>query len=419
MVAARYLILSVCVVLMLPAAVRSAESPAQASISAAQAVLKGNPESAEAYAALAVALARRARETSDTRYYDEAQAAAQRSLEIEPANLAAERALTWVLLGKHEFAEALGRAQALNTRIPDDVLTYGFLADANVELGNYPAAEEAVQWMLNLRAGNIPALTRAAHLRELFGDVEGALELMIVAHERTDPSEVEDRAWILTHMAHLELMRGRIDLAEPLLDQALLLFPDYHYALANLARVRLAQDRAQDGVELLERRYRSAPHPENLYVLGEALLRAGQPEKASAAFAEFEQKARLEMPKWDNANRDLILYLVDHAKQPDAALEVAELESARRRDVYTLEALAWALHANGRYAEARQSIEEALAVGIREPNMLYRAAAIAEATGDLGAARAYAAQSLQLGPRNEMAPPARELVSRLQLSAAQ
>lgn len=413
----RFLILLFTAVVF-AAAARSAETPAQASISAAREALKSNADNAEAYAALAVALARRARETSDTSYYTEAEAAAKRSLEIAPANLAGERALVWVLLGKHEFAQALERAQTLNGRIPDDVLTYGFLADANVELGNYAAAEEAVQWMLDLRTGNVPALTRAAHLRELFGDVEGALELMIRAYQRTAPSEVEDRAWILTHLAHLELMRGRVDLAEPLLDQALLLFPDYHYALANLARVRLAQDRAQDAVELLARRYRNAPHPENLYALGEAQLRAGHPEEAWAAFAEFEERARKEMPNWDNANRDLIFYLVDRAQRPAAALEVAKLESARRRDVFTLEALAWALHANGQHAEARRTIEEALAVGIREPAMLYRAAAIAEGARDLRAAQGYAAQSLRLGPHNELAAPARELLARLDHSAA-
>ena len=54
----------------------------------------------------------------------------------------------------------------LNKRMPDDVLVYGFLTDANVELGNYEEAEKACNWMLKLRPGNIPALTRAAFLRD-------------------------------------------------------------------------------------------------------------------------------------------------------------------------------------------------------------------------------------------------------------
>ena len=178
--------------------------------------------------------------------------------------------------------------------------------------------------------------------------------------------------------------------------------------------MRLAQGRAADAVVLLERRYKAAPHPENLYSVGEALLRAGRAEEAMAAFAEFERKARAEMEKWDNANRDLIFYLVDHAQRPREALQVAELEIARRRDVFTLDAYAWALHANGRDAEAQQRMAEALAVGIREAGMLYRAGVIAEGLRDAESAASYAAQSLSLASRSEVADQARQLLARTQ-----
>ena len=75
-------------------------------------------------------------------------------------------------------------AKKLNKRMPDDVMIYGFLTDANVELGNYKDAETAAQSMLDLRPGNLPALTRAAYLRELFGDIDGSLELMNMAYNR-------------------------------------------------------------------------------------------------------------------------------------------------------------------------------------------------------------------------------------------
>jgi hypothetical protein len=54
-------------------------------------------------------------------------------------------------------------------------MVYGLLTDANVGLGNYKDAEIAAQWMLNLRPGNLPALTRAAHLRELFRGAGGCV----------------------------------------------------------------------------------------------------------------------------------------------------------------------------------------------------------------------------------------------------
>jgi hypothetical protein len=57
------------------------------------------------------------------------------------------------------------------------------------------------------------------------------------------PSEVEDAAWIVTQMAHLDLSIGKIDEAEKLSQQALTMFPGYHYALGNLAKVRIRQNK--------------------------------------------------------------------------------------------------------------------------------------------------------------------------------
>ena len=84
-------------------------------------------------------------------------------------------------------------------------MVYGLLTEANAELGYYKDAETAAQWMLNLRPGNLPALTNAAHLRELFGDMEGSYELLQMAYESTPPTEEEERAWLLTQMGHLRL----------------------------------------------------------------------------------------------------------------------------------------------------------------------------------------------------------------------
>src|SRR5215472_12077480 len=98
-----------------------------------------------------MACARRARETSDAAWYGKAEEALKRSFAIAPDNFEGLKVWTWLLLGRHEFARALESATRLNQRTPDDITLYGYLADANVELGNYDAAVAAAQWMLNLR----------------------------------------------------------------------------------------------------------------------------------------------------------------------------------------------------------------------------------------------------------------------------
>lgn len=351
-------------------------SPAERQITRAERALQEAPTRPDAFNDLALALARRARETSDPAFYARALEATEKSLALAPDNFGALKARAWALLGRHDFAAARDLAAALNKRAPDDVMVYGLLTDANVELGSYAEAEKACQWMLDIRPGNVPAMTRAAYLRELFGDVTGALALMREALEQTPAAESEDRAWMLAQIGHLHLVEGRLDEAEQALRQALAVFPGYHYALGALAGVRTAQGRHAEAVQLLRQRQQAAPHPENLYELAEALERAGATVEARSAFAEFEKAARGESAGTDNANRELIFYYVDHRRRPAEALRIAEGELARRRDVHTLDAYAWALAANGRLAEARRAIEEALA-GLRDPRIRRHADVIA------------------------------------------
>lgn len=353
-----------------------ADTPAQRKIALAQAAIARNPKHAQAHADLALALTQRARETADPVYYQQAEAAVQAALAITPDHFEARKVRAWALLGQHRFAEALTLATALNRQVPDDLMVYGILTDAHIELGHYDQAETSAQWMLDLRPGNIPALTRAAYLRELFGDIEGALELMRAAVNRMPFQETEDRAWVLTQVGHLELVRRQPAAAEQALEAALALFPNYHYALGTLAEVRTAQGRHRDAALLQRQRYEVAPHPENLFELAEAQARAGMRAEAAKSYAQFEAGARAEMRGDDNANRELIAYWAGAGKKPAEALKLAEQEIARRGDVYTREAYAWALFKNGRRTEAKREIAKALAVGVQHPRLLERAAAI-------------------------------------------
>ena len=371
-------------------------SPAEQSIAVAKKEIEKKPDQFSGYNHLAIALSRRARETSDVLYYAQAEDALKKSLELAPGNMESEKIHVWLLLGRHEFPAALEAAKALNKKNPDDILVYGFMTDANAELGKYEDAEKSAQWMLNLRPGNLPGMTRAAYLRELFGDVDGAYELMDMAYQATPPTETEDRAWILSQMGHLRFVAGKTDEADNILKQALIIFPGYHYALGNLAKVRITQKRYDDAVVLLQQRYQAAAHAENLYDLAEALKLAGREDEAKKAFAEFETKSLAESIRKDNSSRELVFYYADYANQPTRALDVAKQEFGWRHDVYTLDAYAWALHVNGQDAEARKQIETALAVGIRDAKMLDHAGEIALSLGDKVAAEHYLEDSAAL-----------------------
>jgi len=388
-------------------------SPAEGAIAAARQAVDKNPGQFEAYNSLAAALARRARETSDTAYYGQAEEAIAQSLKLSPGNLEAEKERVWILLGRHEFAKAREAAMALNRRTRDDIMIYAYLTDANVELGRYDEAEKSAQRMLDLRPGNQPGLIRGAYLRELFGDIDGASDFLQKAFRMTRPNETEDRAWLLVQLAHLESVRGRLDAAETLLEQALKTFPDYHYALSGLAQVRIGQKKYDEAADLLRRHVAAAPHAENYFYYAETLERAGRLGEAAETFRVFEERARAEMNGSDSANRELILYYADRAGHPDEALRVAEMEVSRRRDVHTLDSYAWALYRNGQFAAAKAQLDRALAVGIQDAQMFYHAGEIASKLKQSAEAAKFFRQSLQANPASEYSLPARDALNKL------
>lgn len=357
-------------------------TPAEVKIESAQRTIEKDPTGYTAYNDLAFALTKRARETADPKYYEEALKHLAKSQELSPNNFEGEKIRVWALLGQHEFGQAYKLAKALNAKVPDDVQVYGLLVDAAVELGEYAEAEKAAQWMFNLRPGNGAALTRAAYLREMFGDIDGALELMQMALQRIPPLEREERAWLQTQIAHLLMAQGKLDAAERFIAEALKQFPDYHYALAQRGALLTKQGKVAEAVDAYRKRYEVAAHPENMFDVGAALHAAGKMTEAKKAFQEFEQLALKESEGWDNANRELIRYYTDYANQPAKALKIAEMQIRQRKDVYSLDSYAWALFKNNKVREAKVEINKALDVGVTEPRMLYRAAMIHAKLGE-------------------------------------
>jgi tetratricopeptide (TPR) repeat protein len=282
-------------------AVRAQQTAAaEIAIRKAQTDIAQHPDHIPYYNSLAMAYARRARETFDSVQYDKAEETLKKSFAIQPDNFDGLNVETYLLLGRHEFAKALEITKKLNKQTPDDAAVYGYIADADAELGNYKDVADATQWMLNLRPGNTPALIRAGYLREIYGDPDGALDVLRVAYEATPFQESEDRAWLLTQMAHLKLMGKDLKNAEMFANNALSIFPDYHFAVEALGQVRMAQQRYTEAATLFQKLYAAAPRTENLFAAGAALYMAGKKDDASKAFSAFEALAVRESAATDN-----------------------------------------------------------------------------------------------------------------------
>ena len=388
-------------------------TPAEQKIAWAEAAIKTHPDHSQPYNDLAVAYVQRVRETADPSYYVQAETSLQKSFQIAPDNLEGQKARLMILLGRGEFGQALGLAKALNRGTPDDVLVYGFIADAAIGLGDYGVAENAAQWMLDMRPGNIPGLLRGAALRRLYGDMHGASDFYSQAYQQMAPTQTEELAWTLTQMADLQLSTGELDGAEKLLHSALQEFPGYYAALEGLARVQTARQHYSEAAALLRQRNLRFPTAASRYALAQALERADEAAESGLAYTDFVTAARPLIGASDNANGELISYYLGSGHDSAEALRIAQIEIARRHDVNTLDAYAWALSGNGRYQDAQKQIALALAVGVREAKIFYHAGTIAANLHDHASATRYLNESVQLDPSSESAEAARKALQKL------
>ena len=389
----------------------SEETPAQQRIAAAKQQIATDPKRVQAHNELAIAFLRRARETADSAYLKEAEAALGEGLKLDSADFQLQKTQVALMLSRNEFASARERATALHRRIPDDVMTYGYRAEADIALGNYSEAEANAQWMMNLRPNNTPALLVGARLRTIYGDAQGAIEFLNMAYSQTSPEEIEDLAWIANQIASIQIDIGQDDAAAKTLEQAEQLFPYYSYTTENLARLRMGQHRFSDAAQLWMSAARIAHDPHVLFQLAAAQEAAGRTREASAAYAEFEKRANTPETASDSARLDLILMYAGNAATAPKALNLSEQEMRTRQDVWTLDAYGWALYANARYEDANAALQKAIAMGIQSAQIFDHAGHVALKLNHGIDASKYFQLSVQTNPKSEFAADAGKFVS--------
>src|SRR5881409_1834695 len=229
---------------------------------------------------------------------------------------------------------------------------------------------------------------------------------------RGDSTSREPLAWSQAQLGELAFQIGRTAEADAAYAAALATYPGYHRALAGLARVRGAQHRYVDAVDLYRKALAAIPLPEYAAALCDVQAKLGQRDEARRQYALVEYIGALNALNKTVYNRELALFYADHDIKPVEALHLARKELDVRRDIYTQDVLAWALYRNGRFVEAEAAIKEALRFGTPDPRLHFHAGLIHEARGDADGAARHVARALALNPdfhvlHAETAPDAR------------
>ncbi|HEV7826858.1 MAG TPA: tetratricopeptide repeat protein [Mycobacteriales bacterium] len=381
-------------------------------IARAQQRLREVPADYVTWAELGQSYVQQARITADPTYYPRAQGALDRSLAVHPAdNAPAHVGLAALAAARHDFAGALAEGRRALAVDAYSAPAYGIVGDALVELGRYPEAYRAIQRMSDLAPGT-SSYARASYTFELRGDLSHARRTLEMALE-VAPSP-DDAGFALYYLGELAWNAGDLPAARARYDEGLRRAPGYLPLQEGRAKVLAAEGRTAEAVAVYRSLVARLPQPAYVVELGDLLAATGDRAGARQQYALVRAEERILVANGVDVDLELALFEADHGN-PAAALTAARKTYALRRGVFAEDALAWALHAAGRDAEALPHARAAQRLGTHSAPLRYHLGMISRALGDRAGARRDLTAALELNPHFSVlqAPVARRALREL------
>ena len=335
-------------------------------------------ESAGDIAALGALYLARGRATGSYADVERAERLARRSLARRTVrNAASYGLLTSALLARHAFVEAREAARHAVELSPGDPAPLAQLAEVELELGDYDAANLHFA-AIHVGRDQFTVAARVARWHEIMGRPDSARLLLARAAraaERRDDLPRDQVAWFHYRLGDLERRLGELPAADAALQRAIALAPSDAPTLSALAQLALARGALAEAVAFGERATAIVLEPTTLGVMSEAYQRMGDTTQA-ARLAQAMRTAALRQP--GAIHRAWGLFLLDHGTPVDARRVLARAREERRtrHDVYGDDLLAWALHRTGDVAGARLAMRRALRLGTRDVLLERHAASI-------------------------------------------
>ena len=399
---------------------RAGSGTAEVAIADLQSRLRTAPDDPTLLTRLGEAYLLRARETADPTWFTRAGQALDRAQALAPDRPATLTGLGLLALSRHEFPAALDLGRRAHELDPASPVPLGVVVDAEIELGRYAAAAESAQKMLDRRP-SLASLSRASYLRELNGDVPGAVTAMTQAAIAGASSTPSDVAYVESLLGDLHLGVGALTEAEGAYRRALGR-ADSPAAEVGLARVAAARGDLPAAVAQLEEVTARLPQPTWLALLGDVQAALGRPAEAAAQYALVRQVEELNRASGVAVDLELARFEADHARDPgadaEAAVGMARAALAVRPTIFAEDTLGWALRQAGRPAEALPHARAAVRLGTADALLWYHLATVESDLGQLDEARGHLATAFSTNPHLTVRdlPVARDLAARLGLA---
>ncbi len=394
----------------------SASEPANATdaqIVSQQAILRLHPHDRQALVSLSGAYLQKVREVGDPGYYPKIQSLLETALAQQPNDPRVLTQMGVLSLSKHQFAEALTWGQRAAAAQPNSAGPLGVVVDAQVELGRYEEAVNTAQTMVDRRP-DLSSYARISYLRELHGDVPGAIRAMKQALKAGGETG-ENVSYIGVQLGHLYFSSGDMTQAAAAYDQADRSFPGYIHASAGRAKVAAARGRLQFAVDTYRRVVAIFPTPEYVIALGDAYASLGDAGAATASYQLAEAEQKLYQSSGVNIDAELALYAADHHRNVDEGVAAARRAIVDRPTIGSADVLAWTLYQTGDFSGALVASQQSHRLGTQEPLLFFHRGMIESKLGMNTEARRDLARALSLNPNFSLlwAKPARDELAQL------
>jgi tetratricopeptide (TPR) repeat protein len=156
-----------------------------------------------------------------------------------------------------------------------------------------------------------------------------------------------------------------------------------------MGRAQAAKGEYKAAIASYEKAQASTPLPDYAAALYDLYTIQKDAKNAQKQLDTIDVIDRINKSNGEVTNRNVALIFADHDWHVERALELATAELDVRKDIYSYDALAWALYKNKKFAEADQAMAKALKMGTPEPAFFYHAERIAIANGKTKEAEEY------------------------------
>lgn len=274
-----------------------------------------------------------------------------------------------VQLSLHDFSNALTTASKAVEINPYNAQIYGALVDAHVELGHYAKAVEMADKMVSIRP-DLRSYSRVSYLREIHGDVPGAIEALEMAIEAGYPGQ-EATAWARLTLGNLYDTYGDPKNAAMQYLMILAERQDYPFALAALGEIEMQKKNYTKAEDYLKKACEIIPEVGFYESLAELYKEDGHAAEYQALLTDITKMMQEDSEKGHNMNLELAAFYTNLQPDYDRALQYALQEYQKRPDNIDVNRLLARIYNLKKDAtKAKEHFEKASVTGSKHPDLM-------------------------------------------------